>query len=286
MTDPAAAGKTVAAGDFFVHFWGVRGSIACSSPNVMKYGGNTASLEIRCGNRLLIFDAGSGIRYLGHALNNAHPLDADLFFSHTHFDHICGLPFFSPFFNPANRFRIWAGHLMPDLIIESLLREFMMAPLYPVPPEIFTAQLEYRNFRAGETFGLGNGITIRTAALNHPNRATGYRIEYGGKSICYLTDTEHVIGKPDRNIIALIEAADIVIYDCTYTDAEFPDRIGWGHSTWQEGGRLCEAAGVGTYVVFHHDPDHDDAFMDQIADEAAKQHPGTLVAREGMRLRP
>ena len=130
------------------------------------------------------------------------------------------------------------------------------------------------------------GVRLRTAPLNHPNGATGYRIDYAGKSICYLTDTEHAKGKLDQNILDLIKGADIAIYDSMYTDAEFDARIGWGHSTWQEGARLCAAAGVKTFVVFHHDPDHSDDFMDKVAQEAAAMWPGSVVAREGLVLRP
>lgn len=272
--------------DFSVRFWGVRGSIACSSPDVLKYGGNTSSLEVRCGDRLLMFDAGSGFRYLGNALAGKGPIDADLFLTHTHFDHVCGLPFFGPFFEAGNTFRLWAGHLMPDLTIQRVLQEMMMAPLFPVPPEIFTAKITYHDFRVGETLQPCPGVTLRTALLNHPDAATGYRIEYRGKSICYLTDTEHVVGKPDQNILGLIAGADIVIYDSTYTDEEYPNHVGWGHSTWQEGARLCQAANAKTFVVFHHDPDHDDAFMDQVARDVEAMRPGSIVAREGMTLRP
>lgn len=272
--------------DFSVRFWGVRGSIACSSPDVLKYGGNTSSLEVRCGDRLLMFDAGSGFRYLGNALANSGPIDADLFLTHTHFDHVCGLPFFGPFFDAGNTFRLWAGHLQPGMTIQRVLQEMMMAPLFPVPPEIFTAQITYGDFRVGETLHPCSEITLRTAPLNHPDGATGYRIEYRGKSICYLTDTEHVIGKPDENILGLIAGADIVIYDSTYTDEEYPNHVGWGHSTWQEGARLCQAANAKTFVVFHHDPDHDDSFMDQVARDVEAMRPGSIVAREGMTLRP
>ncbi|MCG8689897.1 MAG: MBL fold metallo-hydrolase [Minwuiales bacterium] len=264
----------------------MRGSIACSSPDVLKYGGNTSSLEVRCGDRLLMFDAGSGFRYLGNALAGKGPIDADLFLTHTHFDHVCGLPFFGPFFEAGNTFRLWAGHLMPDLTIQRVLQEMMMAPLFPVPPEIFTAKITYHDFRVGETLQPCPGVTLRTALLNHPDAATGYRIEYRGKSICYLTDTEHVVGKPDQNILGLIAGADIVIYDSTYTDEEYPNHVGWGHSTWQEGARLCQAANAKTFVVFHHDPDHDDAFMDQVARDVEAMRPGSIVAREGMTLRP
>jgi phosphoribosyl 1,2-cyclic phosphodiesterase len=122
--------------------------------------------------------------------------------------------------------------------------------------------------------------------LNHPNGACGYRIDYGGKSICYITDTEHVPGRPDRNILDLIQGAALVVYDATYTDEEFPNFITWGHSTWQEGVRLADAAGVGTLAIFHHDPGHDDDRMDAIAHDAAAARPGTVVAREGMVLTP
>ncbi|MFQ5467722.1 MAG: MBL fold metallo-hydrolase, partial [Kiloniellaceae bacterium] len=129
------------------------------------------------------------------------------------------------------------------------------------------------------------GVNLRTAPLNHPNGATGYRIEYDGRSLCYVTDTEHVPGSPDRAVLDLIKDADTVIYDCTYTDDEFPKYISWGHSTWQEGVRLCDRAGVGRLVVFHHDPSHDDGIMDRIAAAAEAARPGTIVARDGMVLK-
>lgn len=274
------------ASDFSVRFWGVRGSIACSSPSTIVYGGNTSSLEIRCGKRVLLFDCGTGARYLGRELCKDAPLDIDLFLTHTHFDHVCGLPFFVPFFDKRNKFRIHAGHLQPPLTIKHALTELMMAPLFPVPLGIFAADICFDDFHAGATLHPYPDVTIRTAPLNHPNGATGYRIEYAGKSICYLTDTEHVIGAPDRNILQLIDGADIVIYDSMYTDEEYPSHVKWGHSTWQEGARLCAAAKVKTFVVFHHDPDHSDAFMDHVAAEVAAMRPGSVVAREGMVLRP
>lgn len=272
--------------DFFVRFWGVRGSVACPSTETIRYGGNTSSLEIRCGGRILLFDAGTGIRYLGRELGREAPLDVDLFLTHTHFDHICGMPFFGPFFDPRNRFRVHAGHLAPELNLRYVLSEMMMSPLFPVPLEIFGASLSFHDFRSGDTLQPQPGITIRTTPLNHPDRATGYRIEYGGRSICYITDTEHVAGRPDRNVLDLIAGADIAIYDAMYTDEEYEKRVGWGHSTWQEGARLCAAAGVKTYVVFHHDPDHDDDFMDRVARDVAEMRPGAVVAREGLVLRP
>ena len=158
----------------------------------------------------------------------------------------------------------------------------MMAPLFPVPLTIFAANMSYHDFRAGESVNVKPGITARTTELNHPNRATGYRIDYKGKSFCYLTDTEHTKDRLDGNILELIEGADYVAYDGMYTDDEYPDRVGWGHSTWQEGVRLCDAANVETFVLFHHDPDHTDDFLDGIAERLEARRPGSMVAREGL----
>ena len=273
--------------DFLVRFWGVRGSIATPGPATARYGGNTSSIEVRCGERLLLLDGGTGMRYLGNKLTAEAPVDADILFTHSHFDHVCGLPFFKPFFQPQNKFRLWAGHLGGGMTLHRVLREFMMAPLFPVPPEVFKAGMEYRDFKAGEPLSLppNSGIRVRTAVLNHPDGATGYRIEYGGKSVCYVTDTEHVPGVPDRNVLALIEGADIVIYDCMYTDEEYAKSyVGWGHSTWQEAVRLCKSAGVKKLVVFHHDPDHDDDRLDAIGREVDAALPGAIMAREGLVL--
>ena len=269
---------------FTVRFWGVRGSIACSGPRTARYGGNTSSLEMRCGERLLLFDAGTGMRYLGKTLDGAR-LDADIYFTHTHFDHVCGLPFFRPLFQPQNRFRLWAGHLSGAMNLRRVLAEFMMAPLFPVPPEVFRSTLEYKDFSAGDTLKAGE-VTLRTAALNHPDGATGYRVEYDGRAVCYVTDTEHVPGKLDENVLRLISRADLVIYDCMYTDDEYRNYVGWGHSTWQEGVRLCKQAGVKRMVVFHHDPDHDDEMLDGIAREVESALPGSIVAHEGLVLEP
>jgi phosphoribosyl 1,2-cyclic phosphodiesterase len=163
----------------------------------------------------------------------------------------------------------------------------MMTPLFPVPPEVFRAAISYHDFAAGATLAPAPGIRLRTAPLNHPDGATGYRVEFGGRSLCYLTDTEHVPGAPDRNVLALIEGADLVIYDCMYSDEEYASgHVGWGHSTWQEGVRLCRAAGAKRLVVFHHDPDHDDDLLDGIAKEVEEALPGSILAREGLTLSP
>lgn len=273
--------------EFLVRFWGVRGSIACPGPDYVRYGGNTSCVEVMCGDRRLIFDAGTGIRPLGTTLACRRPNDLDIFFTHTHFDHICGLTFFSTLFCTDSRVRLWAGHLNGGQTLKSVLKDLMMAPLYPVSPDVFQARVSFNDFNAGDTLTPHPGVTLRTCPLNHPNGGTGYRIDYGGRSICYITDTEHFPDRIDDNIRELVRDADLMIYDASYTDAEYPTYKGWGHSTWQAGMRLADSANVKTYVLFHHDPSHSDAKMDEITREAEAARPGrVVVAREGMVLRP
>ena len=270
--------------NFTVQFWGVRGSIAVPGPKTLRYGGNTSCLEVRCGEQLIILDAGTGIRDLGHKLIPETPIDTNIYLTHTHFDHICGLPFFIPLFIPDNKLTLWAGHLIPEHTLKEVLKEMMMAPLFPVPPEVFRANVAYHDFTVGEVLAPHPGVKVRTAKLNHPNQATGYRVEFDGRSICYITDTEHPQFGRDQNILSLIQNADLVVYDSMYTDATYEAYKGYGHSTWEEGIRLVEAANANKLVIFHHDPTHDDDKMDAIAKEAEKMRPGTVVAREGMTL--
>lgn len=267
-------------------FWGVRGSIACPSSSHIGFGGNTSCVEVACGETRVVFDAGTGIRGLGHRFMRDGVRQATILLSHTHWDHINGFPFFSPAFQVDRKLHIMAGHLSEAGGIRSVLAGQMANPMFPVPLEAMKSTMTFEDFRAGDGFALPADprVRIRTAPLNHPDGATGYRVEYGGKALCYVTDTEHVIGAPDQHILGLIEGADVVIYDCTYTDEEFPRMIGWGHSTWEEGVRLCRAAGVGQLAIFHHDPDHEDDFMADVETKAREIWNGAFVAREDMRL--
>ena len=171
-----------------------------------------------------------------------------------------------------------AGHVSDDGGIKRLLAGQMTTPTFPVPLDALRSSLAFEDFK------LHSDIQVRTTALNHPFGGTGYRVEYKGKSMCYVTDTERVPGKPDENILALIEGADLVIYDSTYTDDEFPAKVGWGHSTWQEGIRLARAADAKMLAIFHHDPDHEDGFMEQLEAKSRSVWPGAIVARENMRI--
>jgi phosphoribosyl 1,2-cyclic phosphodiesterase len=269
-----------------VRFWGVRGTLPCPYRNFMKYGGNTSCIEIIAGDHRYVFDAGTGIRSLGAEYLQKDVRQATLLLTHTHWDHIHGFPFFAPAFDPKRSFRVMAGHLSKTLGgVRAALASQMAEPLFPVPLEVMAAKLEFEDFDAGDSVTLRKGTRIRTTKLNHPNGATGYRLEHGGVAVCYVTDTEHIPGHLDPNVLGLIEGADLVMYDSTYTDAEFPKYVGWGHSTWEEAIRLCRAASVKKLALFHHDPSRDDVAMAAIERKAKREWTKCFAAREGMTIK-
>jgi phosphoribosyl 1,2-cyclic phosphodiesterase len=267
--------------EFSVRFWGVRGSLPCPGPDTKRYGGNTPCVEIRCGSRLIILDAGTGIRELGNALvKTGEPIEADILLTHCHYDHVIGIPFFAPLYLPRHKFRFWCGNLLPDFRLKSVMQMMMSEPLFPIGIERFRADIDYRDFLPGDPIPSGGGVSIRTAALDHPGGATGYRVEYAGRSVVYLTDNEGRREDRDRELLALVDRADLLIYDTTYTETEIDSKKGWGHSTWQDGMRLADAARAETFCLFHHAPEHDDDTMDRILAEARAQRPGTIAAME------
>lgn len=266
-----------------VRFWGVRGSFPTPNTATRRYGGNTPCVEVRCGPHLIIFDAGTGIRQLGLSLLAEGAVDADIMFSETRFDHMCGLPFFAPGYNPANTFRAWAGHATKLGSLQRDLTNMMTSPLFPIPLSYIGGLKSYHDFMAGESFEPKPGITVRTASLDHPYGATGYRVEHAGRSLCYISGTRHEPGRPNQAIIALIADADAVIYDSFYADAEYA-KNGGGHSTWQEGLRLCQTARARRLIAFEHNPAHDDAYLDIVQTSIDRALPGSLVAAEGLSL--
>ncbi len=272
---------------FSATLWGVRGSISVPSATTVRYGANTPCISMTCDEATLIFDCGSGIcAFNDDVARRKASLDFDLFFTHTHYDHVGGLPFFGAAYDPATQLRIWAGHLAPDRSIKDILGQLMHEPLFPVTLAALGAGVSYKDFVAGSILNPRPDIRILTAPLNHPNGATGYRVEFDGKAICYVTDTEHVAGRLDDNILGLIWGADYVIYDSMYMPDEYPKHQGWGHSTWRAGLDLVEAAGAKTLVVFHHAPNRTDGELDRLQEEVTRIRPGTLVAHDGMILVP
>lgn len=271
--------------DFVVQFWGVRGSIATPGSKTVRYGGNTACVEMRIAGKRLIFDGGTGLRVLGLSLLRQMPVEAHLFFSHTHWDHIQGFPFFTPAFIPGNRFHIYGAIAPNGSTIEQRLADQMLHPNFPVPLKVMQSDLKFYDLTPGDAFDLGD-IRVETAPLNHPNGALGYRIEWQGHTAVYCTDTEHFPNRLDENVVHLARGADVLIYDATYTNAEYHDfltpKIGWGHSTWEVAVEVAKAAGVKRLAMFHHDPSHDDHFLDRVEEEVQSTFANGFLAREGM----
>jgi phosphoribosyl 1,2-cyclic phosphodiesterase len=273
---------------FTVHFWGVRGSIPCPGERTVRYGGNTPCVEMRVGTSRLIFDGGTGLHVLGQSMMSQMPVKAHIFFTHSHWDHMQGFPFFTPGFVPGNKFHIY-GAIAPDgSTVEQRLNDQMLHPNFPVPLQIMQANLDFHDVISGQSIYLNDDIIVETAPLNHPGEAVGYRVNWRGGAATYITDTEHFPDKLDENVLWLSRDADVLIYDSTYTDEEYHSskspKIGWGHSTWQEAVKLAQAANVKNLVIFHHDPAHNDDFLDDVGKEASEIFSGAVMAREGMVL--
>ena len=272
--------------EFLVTFWGVRGSLASPGKEFQRIGGNTICVEVRCGSRVVILDSGTGIRELGSMLSQQQTIrKIDLMYTHVHYDHIEGAPFFAPFFSHDFQIDVWMGKLDGAKGTEAAVKGLMRRPYFPVGPEVFMAKMAYREIARGQTLDLGDGIVVRTAPLNHPGGATAYRIDYEGHSFAFVTDTEHVPGKIDRNIVKLIRDVELFAYDASFTDAELSEFVGFGHSTWEEGLRLRAAAGAGRMLAMHHMPFRTDDEVDIIDKLIRKQHAGSGVAHEGMTIR-
>lgn len=271
--------------DFVVQFWGVRGNIPTPGKKTVRYGGNTSCVEMRVGEKRLIFDGGTGLRVLGMNLLKQMPVEAYIFFSHCHWDHIQGFPFFVPAFIPINRFHIY-GAIAPDgTTIKERLSDQMVHPNFPVPIQVMQSELKFYDITPGETISLDD-LTIETAPLNHPRIATGYRVTWKGRTAVYCTDTEHYQDGFDENVLHLARNANLLIYDATYTNEEYyhpkSPKIGWGHSTWEMGLEIAKKAGVKQIVMYQHDPSHDDDFLDRIAEKVESAFPNGLIASEGM----
>ncbi len=269
-----------------VTFWGVRGSFPCASPRHLAYGGNTSCVSVEIDGQVVIFDAGTGLFLLGRYLIKRAVRAATLLMSHTHTDHIVGFPFFAPaWMGRGFDLTVMAGHAAESGGIQSVFERAQQAPLFPVPIAAMGGATKFVDFTPGDSLMLSPDVTVRTCRLNHPNGATGYRLEGKGRAVCYITDTEHYPDRLDPEILDLVRNSDLLIYDSTYCDENYPSKIGWGHSTWQEGLKLARAANVGQFCAFHHDPDSTDDVMEQVERDLRAAWPeGGIVAREGMSI--
>lgn len=251
-------------------FWGVHGTLPVPGPQNAKYGGNTSCVNLEFANGdLMIFDAGSGIKALSDHLvaERILPIEAKIFISHPHWDHINAIPFFSPLYMRGNEFDIY-GPSYGDETIRKLISAQMDGVFFPIKIKDFSATVNFRNLKE-ETFNIDN-IKIRTMLLNHPGYCLGYRVQYKGRSVSYVTDNE-IYPKSSQfhnedymnKLMRFVKNTDALITDCTYYDEEYESKINWGHSSIGQVVDLSDRAGVKTLYLFHHDPDQTDADIDK-----------------------
>jgi len=264
---------------FSVRFWGVRGAIPTPMPGNLGYGGNTTCLEIRTPEGVMIIDGGSGMRVFGGALAQefaGQNLSLNVLMTHFHWDHIQGIPFFAPLYSASNEVTFWSDRTVE--VLKETLEGQMTSPYFPVP---FARVPGRRNFgRIGneESF---EKLTVRRFPLHHPQGASGYRLEYDGKVLVHASDHEQGDPKHDRIVTEYAANADVLIIDAQYTPEEYKQKKSWGHSTWKYAVQTARAANVKRLVLFHHDPSHDDSFIDALVAEARACFPNTEAAREG-----
>jgi len=268
-----------------ITFWGVRGSTPAPQPENMRYGGNTSCVEVRLGEAIYIFDCGTGFRVLGQSLSREfkeRPVSAHVFVSHFHWDHIQGLPFFSPLYdNPESQFCFHGPTRMCSL--KSALEDQMNAPYFPVGLAEMQAQQHFYDLDEGRM--QLDGVTLKTLWLNHPQGCMGFRMETREGVLVYATDNEP--GHPvfDENVRKLADGADVLIYDAQYLPDEYEARRrGWGHSHWREAVNIVMESGAKELILFHHDPAHDDECIDNIVKEARNYYPKVRAASEGMQV--
>jgi len=269
-----------------VRFWGVRGSTPTPQRENMGYGGNTSCIEVRTDtNQILIFDGGTGLRLLGNQLElefAEDPIHAHIFFSHFHLDHIQGVPFFRPLYNPRNHFTFYFAGRRDSNLVSDALAGMMANPYFPVDMSNLPCSREYVDLVEG-TFTVAD-TRILVLPLNHPQGCVGYRIMQNGKVVSYCTDVEHGVDWSDKNIVTLARDADFFIVDAQYTPEELPSHTGWGHSSWQQAMQTSIEAGVKRVALFHHDPYHEDSEVENIHASASKLHPDVIAAREGLEI--
>jgi phosphoribosyl 1,2-cyclic phosphodiesterase len=278
-----------------ITFWGVRGSIPAPGPHTVEIGGNTSCVEVRAAKHILVFDGGTGLRLLGKQLLKEMPIKAHLFFSHVHWDHIQGFPFFDPAFVAGNTIELYGGNNVSRTLEETLAGQ-MDHPNFPVHLTAMGATMNFHNLAEGDVIEIGEGegkVRVTVGAGNHPNGVWAFRVEHGGKTIVYATDTEHY-EKLDQKLLKLAKDADILIYDSQYTPEEYagttgtgaPPKVGWGHSTFTEAVKLASAAKVKKLVLYHHDPMQSDAAVREKERRAKELFPNVIAAHEGLVLEP
>ena len=274
-----------------LRFWGTRGSIPSPGPTTVRYGGNTPCVEVRTETGwLVILDAGTGIRELGRSLvasSNGHGIKADIFLTHAHWDHIQGIPFFAPMFQPGNHFTIWGSKTL-ETSIDRVIRDQMSPVVFPVTFEQLDATIDFGEL--AEERHIGDGYEVTAFAVQHPGGALGYRFSSRSRkdsSLVYISDNElnATASYPGRaenwneRLVEFVRGAKVLVHDATYTTDEYERHRGWGHSTYEDAVNLALDAGVEQLILFHHRPERTDDDVDRCVAESR-----ALVAARGGRL--
>jgi phosphoribosyl 1,2-cyclic phosphodiesterase len=273
--------------------WGCRGSVAVPGADTVKYGGNTSCVEVRLDSgHVLVLDAGTGMRPLGVSMQDDLPVELHILLTHLHMDHLQGLGFFRPLFEPSLDIHIW-GPTSPVQHLAERIAMYLSPPLFPVRLEDVPSHLTFHD--APEEPVTVGSATIRAAKVTHQGPTVGYRIEENGHTLVYLPDHEPSIGGDLVNVPAtwmsghdIAHDADVLLHDAQYRDHEYGAHVGWGHSSIGDAMRFADKAGVDNLVLFHHDPYHTDDELEALLVEARSNWPGTenrvCLAFEGMTI--
>ena len=278
----------------FVKFWGVHGSLPCPGPKTLKYGGNTPCVEVRSDQTLLILDAGTGIVELGMdlllrhraATGNITKIEGHILLSHFHWDHVQGFAFFRPCYVNGNEFHLY-GVKNLEANVRTTLERQMAEPNFPIGLQDMAASLHFHDIEPGDSFSVGD-LQITVAKLSHPGDSYGYRIEGDGKVMIYATDTEHMDDEMDEALLKLSEKADLLVYDSMFAPEQYLGlwdklpRRKWGHSTWEQGVALAQAAKVKRLALFHHG--NEDSVIDKLEMQAKALFPAAMAAYEGLEI--
>ena len=265
-----------------IKYYGVRGSIPTPGPHTVKYGGNTPCVAVWNADKLLVLDGGTGLRVLGDELMNTRfgrgEGKGTFLFSHLHWDHIQGFPFFKPAYVPGNFFNMY-GPSHVDVTLEDAMRQQQQYRNFPILMEDMPSTFKFTELAEDQVLNI-DGMEITNRMLNHPGGVLAYRVSSQDKSIVYATDTEHYSAL-DPRLLELADHVDVLIYDATYTPEQYKDHVSWGHSTYEEGIKIAKAANVKALHLFHHDPCNTDKDIDAIVKMARKDFPNTFAAQEG-----
>jgi len=273
--------------DFVVQFWGVRGQISAPGKETLRYGGNTSCVEMRVGSKRLIFDGGSGLRLLGDDLLKQMPVNAHMFFTHSHWDSIQGFPFFRPAFIPGNCFYIYGAAASDGASMQQRLSGQMRDPNFPVPIHVMRAELKFYDLTSGHKVSLDD-VIVEALLLNDSHQSMGYRVTWQGRSVVYAIDRAPNCDRLDQNLLHLARQANLLILDAPFSISEDEawksDALSWQDHCWQTGIATAKAAGVKRIVISRYNPDHSDDLLDRIEAQVQSVFPNDLLAREGMIL--